>query len=45
VLNVPKRGIGDTSVGKIDAFAHETGVSFAVALRQAAAAGVGAAVL
>jgi DNA helicase-2/ATP-dependent DNA helicase PcrA len=43
VLNVPKRGIGDTSVGKIDAFAHETGVSFAVALRQAAAAGVGAA--
>ena len=43
VLNVPKRGIGDTSVGKIDAFAHETGVSFAVALRQAGAAGVGAA--
>ena len=41
VLNVPKRGIGDTSVGKIDAFAYETGVSFAVALRQAAAAGVG----
>lgn len=43
VLNVPKRGIGDTSVGKVDFYAFETGVSFAVALRQAAVAGVGAA--
>jgi len=43
VLNVPKRGIGDTTVAKVDAYANETGISFALALRRAAEAGVGAA--
>jgi DNA helicase-2/ATP-dependent DNA helicase PcrA len=43
VLNVPKRGIGDTTVAKVDAYANETGISFALALRRAAEAGVGSA--
>ena len=43
VLNVPKRGIGDTTVAKVDVFANETGISFALALRRAAEAGVGSA--
>jgi DNA helicase-2/ATP-dependent DNA helicase PcrA len=43
VLNVPKRGIGDTTVAKVDVYANETGISFALALRRAAEAGVGAA--
>jgi DNA helicase-2/ATP-dependent DNA helicase PcrA len=43
VLNVPKRGIGDTTVAKVDAYANEVGISFALALRRAAEAGVGAA--
>jgi len=43
VLNVPKRGIGDTTVTKVDAYANEAGISFALALRRAAEAGVGAA--
>jgi DNA helicase-2/ATP-dependent DNA helicase PcrA len=40
VLNVPKRGIGDTSIGKIDAFAAAEGVSFIEAMRRANDAGV-----
>ncbi len=45
ILNVPKRGIGDTSIGKIDAWAAAHGLSFIDALRQASEAGVsGAAV-
>ena len=40
VLNVPKRGVGDTSVGKIDALAAAAGVSFTEAMRRAADAGV-----
>ena len=40
VLNVPKRGIGDASVAKLDAFAGETGVGFLDALRRADEAGV-----
>ena len=40
IINVPKRGVGDTSIGKIDAHARETGVPFAVAMRDCAAAGV-----
>jgi len=40
VLNVPKRGIGDTSIERLDAFAAAEGVSFYEALRRAAAAGV-----
>ncbi|HAG67352.1 MAG TPA: ATP-dependent DNA helicase PcrA, partial [Acidimicrobium sp.] len=43
ILNVPKRGIGDTSIGKVDVYANECGISFALALRKAAEAGVGAA--
>jgi DNA helicase II / ATP-dependent DNA helicase PcrA len=40
VLNVPKRGVGDTSVGKLDAFAAASGISFAEAMRHAKDAGV-----
>lgn len=40
VLNVPKRGIGDTSIGKLDAFAAANGVSFIDAMRRASEAGV-----
>jgi DNA helicase II / ATP-dependent DNA helicase PcrA len=42
VLNVPKRGIGETSVAKLDAWAREVGVSFFDALRQAPEAGLAA---
>ena len=45
ILNVPKRGIGDTTIGKLDVYANECGISFALALRKAAEAGVGAAAL
>ena len=45
ILNVPKRGIGDTTIGKVDVYANECGISFALALRKAADAGVGAAAL
>jgi superfamily I DNA/RNA helicase len=45
VLNVPKRGIGDSSVAKLDAFALEHGVSFIEACKRHGEAGVtGAAV-
>ena len=40
VLNVPKRGVGDSSVGRLDAWARGHGLSFVEALREAAAAGV-----
>jgi DNA helicase II / ATP-dependent DNA helicase PcrA len=40
VLNVPKRGIGDTSVGKLDTWATSHGVTFADALLKAESAGV-----
>ena len=40
VLNIPKRGIGDTSVGKLDAWARETGNGFMDAMRHADDAGV-----
>ncbi|MCU1397374.1 MAG: pcrA, partial [Acidimicrobiales bacterium] len=40
VLNVPKRGIGDTSVGKLDAWAREMGNGFADAMRHAHEAGL-----
>jgi len=40
VLNVPRRGVGESSVGRLDAWAAANGVSFAEALRNAAAAGV-----
>ena len=40
VLNVPKRGIGDTSIGKLDAFAAAESISFIDAMRRASDAGV-----
>jgi DNA helicase-2/ATP-dependent DNA helicase PcrA len=40
VLNVPKRGIGDASVAKLDAYAAVEGVGFLDALRHAGDAGV-----
>jgi DNA helicase-2/ATP-dependent DNA helicase PcrA len=40
VVNVPKRGIGDTSIGRIDAYAKMTGMTFTDALRRADEAGV-----
>ncbi len=41
VLNVPKRGIGDTSVARLDEFAAAEGVTFLDACRRAHEAGVG----
>lgn len=41
VLNVPKRGIGATSVGRLDEYAREMGVPFVDAMRHAEDAGVG----
>lgn len=40
VLNVPKRGVGESSVGRLDAHARAHGLSFIEALREAPAAGV-----
>ncbi|MEO6126190.1 MAG: UvrD-helicase domain-containing protein [Ilumatobacteraceae bacterium] len=40
ILNVPKRGIGDTSVGKLDAWAREMGNGFLDAMRHADEAGL-----
>jgi ATP-dependent DNA helicase UvrD/PcrA len=40
IVNVPKRGVGDTSVGKVSAYAQEHGMTFRDALQRAAAAGV-----
>jgi DNA helicase-2/ATP-dependent DNA helicase PcrA len=40
VVNTPKRGVGDTSVAKIESYAHGAGLPFRDALIEAAAAGV-----
>jgi DNA helicase-2/ATP-dependent DNA helicase PcrA len=40
IVNTPKRGVGDTSIAKIDAYAQGAGIPFRDALRAAAAAGV-----
>jgi DNA helicase II / ATP-dependent DNA helicase PcrA len=40
VLNVPKRGVGDASIAKLDAFAAAHGIGFLDALRGASEAGV-----
>lgn len=40
VLNVPRRGVGASSVGRLDAWAQSHGVTFHEALRSAAQAGV-----
>ena len=40
VLNVPKRGVGDASVAKLDSFAAAEGITFTDALRRADEAGI-----
>ena len=40
VLNVPKRGVGETSMARFDSFASAEGITFAEALRRADEAGV-----
>jgi DNA helicase-2/ATP-dependent DNA helicase PcrA len=40
VLNVPKRGVGDVTVARLDAWATAEGITFVDALRQADDAGV-----
>ena len=40
IVNVPKRGVGDTSVARLDRFAQQHGVPFADAVARAEAAGV-----
>ena len=40
ILNVPKRGIGDASIAKLDALAAAEGIGFLEALRRAHEAGV-----
>ena len=40
VLNVPKRGVGETSIAKLDAFAKADGITFAEAMRHAQEAGL-----
>ncbi len=41
ILNVPKRGIGDASIAKVDLLASMVGVGFVDAVTQAETAGVG----
>jgi DNA helicase-2/ATP-dependent DNA helicase PcrA len=41
VINNPKRGVGDSSVGKLDAYSSARGLSFMESLRRAEDAGVG----
>ncbi len=40
VVNTPKRGVGETSVNRVAAYAHGAGVTFREGLQSAAAAGV-----
>jgi DNA helicase-2/ATP-dependent DNA helicase PcrA len=40
IVNTPKRGVGDTSIAKVDTYAQNAGLTFRDALREAAAAGV-----
>jgi DNA helicase-2/ATP-dependent DNA helicase PcrA len=40
ITNTPKRGVGDTSIAKVDAYAKASGLTFRDGLREAAAAGV-----
>src|SRR5205085_4349944 len=40
IVNVPKRGVGDTSLGKIDALVGATGLPYADAMAEAERAGV-----
>jgi DNA helicase-2/ATP-dependent DNA helicase PcrA len=41
ILNVPKRGVGETSVARLDGWARASGLAFADALTKAEEAGVG----
>ena len=40
IVNTPRRGVGDTSIAKIDSYAHGAGVTFRAAATAAAEAGV-----
>jgi DNA helicase-2/ATP-dependent DNA helicase PcrA len=40
IVNTPRRGVGDTSVAKIDAYSSGAGIPFPAAIEQATAAGV-----
>ena len=40
IINTPRRGIGDTTIGRLIAFGNERGVGFAGALGRAEEAGV-----
>ena len=40
VINAPKRGVGDSSISRLDVVGHAQGMSFIDALRRAAEAGV-----
>jgi len=40
IVNTPRRGVGDTSVAKIDSYASGAGIPFPAAIEQATAAGV-----
>jgi DNA helicase II / ATP-dependent DNA helicase PcrA len=40
VLNVPKRGVGDSSIAKLDVYAQSRGIAFIDALRRSDEAGV-----
>ncbi len=40
VVNTPRRGVGDTSIAKLDAYAQGAGITFRAAAGQAVAAGV-----
>ena len=40
IVNTPKRGVGDTSIAKVDAHARAKGLTFRDALREAASTGV-----
>ncbi len=40
VINVPKRGVGDASIAKLDSFAAVEGIGFAAAMRRCDEAGV-----
>jgi DNA helicase-2/ATP-dependent DNA helicase PcrA len=40
IVNVPKRGVGDTSVARLDRFAQQRNIPFAEAMMNAEAAGV-----
>ncbi|MFA5774349.1 MAG: DNA helicase PcrA [Ilumatobacteraceae bacterium] len=41
IINVPKRGIGESTLAKLDAYATDNGVSFSIAMRRPIDAGVG----